>query len=218
METESNGDGEFYNREPAALGRPQKNLHGAIKALEGTKDVFAQELSRLRALNESIPENRSFQKMEGSQEEIEELPECPALLQNLMKAREVLSEEVQEQKGRCEELERKLEQEHAEKLEAQVCLNVLNETVIAALQGEKFLVDQNRHLVLDQQALSSKLDKVKNLEAICHGIKHEELVGALHSKIRIRGLWVFAELVVFCHAILWCLMRTLKETHSFAPT
>lgn len=228
METQSNGDGELCNGEHAALERPQMKVHRAIQALESTKDVYAQELLRLRALNEAIPRKQALQTMEGSPGM--ELPPCPALLQNLLQEREVLSEQLQHQKARCDEFQRQLEQEHAEKLEAQMCLNVLNETVRAALQGEKFLVEQNRHLVSDHQVLASKLDEVskarlpafqtqiKDIEVACNRMKQAEVVLVLYNKVCMRGLWVSVEFVLFCHAMLWFLLRTLKETYSFAPT
>lgn len=196
-----------------------------MQALESTKDIYAQELLSLKDLNEAIPTKQVVQiMMEGGTIKI---PPCPSLLQNLLQEREVLSEELQHLKARCDELQRQLEQEHAEKLEAQMCLNFLNETVQAALQGEKFLVEQNRHLVSDHQVLSSKLDEVsktclpafqtqiKDIEMACNSMKQEE---ALYKTVCMRGLWLSVEFILFCHAMLWFLLRMLKETYSFVPT
>eukprot|EP00250_Pteridium_aquilinum_P016503 c23134_g1_i1 orf=358-1059(-) len=233
METQ-NGDGELGHRD-ASSGHPEikkssKKVRRALQALESTKDIYAQELSRLKALNEAIPTKHDLQGMEGSPCRSTEPSLCPALLENLLQERKTLSEELQQQKARCNELQRQLEQEFAEKLEAQMCLNVLNETLKLALQGEKFLVEQNRYLVTDQQVLASKLDEVskarlpafqtqiKELESACTSIKQEEVVLVLYNKVCVRGLWLFVEFVMFCHAMLWFLLTTLKDTYSFVPT
>lgn len=224
-EAVSNGFVEIGN-----AGKSAKTVQKALEALESTKDVYAQELSKLKELNDLIPSKLEQVKDEPSPSSHSESPQCLALLENLLREREVLEEELRQQKARCEELLRELEQEHAEKLEAQVCLSVLNDTIKEALQGEKTLVERNRRLVAEQEFLASKLEEVtksrvpafqsqiKNLESACSSIRQEEVVLVLYNKVCERGLWVFLELVLFCHALLWFILRTVKETYTFAPT
>lgn len=239
METQSNSDGKNCGSEeggrPASsaetpdMGKSEIKVDRALQALEGIKDVYAQELSTLRALNEAISTKQAFQVVEGSSRQSK--PSCPPLLEKLLQERDSLCEELQRQQNRCDELQRQLEQEHAEKLEAQTCISILNETVMAALQGKKFLAEQNQHLVSDHQVLARKLQEtskmrlsgfylqIKELESVCNSMKQKEVVLLLYTKVCIHGLWVCVQLVLFCHAMIWFLLKVLKDyNYGFAPT
>ncbi|MCO5551494.1 hypothetical protein L7F22_004998 [Adiantum nelumboides] len=205
-------------------------LQTALVALESAKDAYAEELSELKVLNDAITEKIESVKDEPSLSYDTEPVQCLTLLENLLHEREVFVEELRQQKARYEELEKELEREHAEKLEAQMCLSVLNDTIEAALQGEKLLVEQNRHLILEQELLASRLEEVSKLqlagcqsqnkcvEPACSSTRHEEVAVGLYNKVCARGLCLFVELVFFCHAMICFVFTTLKENYTFAPT
>lgn len=230
METHSKSNADVDTDHTALEQAPRLRMRRAMEVLDSTKDVYAQELSKLRILSEGVPTKQALQIIKGSPDGTTELPPCPTLLQTLLQQREILSKDLHNEKARCEELQKQLEQAHAETLEAQMCVNVLNETVRMAFQGEKILVERNRHLVSDHQVLASKLvevsktrlpdfqNRIKGIEAACNSMKQDEIALQLYNKVCMRGLWVFVELVFFCHATLWVLLRTVEETYSFAPT
>ncbi|KAI5070454.1 hypothetical protein GOP47_0014797 [Adiantum capillus-veneris] len=217
--------------EVASEAESAEKVRTALVALESAKDTYALELSELKALNDAIAEKLEHRvKDEPLCTSEMEPAQCFTLLENLLHEREVLVEDLRQEKARYEELEKELKREHTEKLEAQMCLSVLNDTIKKALQGEKFLVEQNRHLLSEQELLASKLEEVsttrlsglrsqvKGLESACSSVRQEEVALVLYNKVCARGLCVFVELVFFCHAMICVILRTLKENYAFAPT
>lgn len=192
MEIQSNSDGKGGGGEedgrsaPCAemldMGKSEIKADRALQDLQNARDVYAQELSSLR---EAIPIKQAFQVVEG--------PSCPALLEKLLQERDSLCEELQRQQNRCDELLKQLEQEHAEKLEAQTCISILNKTIMVSLQDEKSLLEQDRPLVSDQhvlaklwvaskKSLSGVHAHVEELESVCDTMKQKEVVLLLYNK------------------------------------
>ncbi|KAH7281726.1 hypothetical protein KP509_36G060600 [Ceratopteris richardii] len=207
-----------------------ERVNETLAALESAKEAYAQELSKLKTLNDSFSKQLDQTKDASPRRSKKQLPESYIRLENLTKERESLVEELRQEKTRYKELEKELEQVHTEKLEAQMCLSVLNDTIKTALDSENLRLEGNQCIISDQEALTWKLKEtsksyvapfntqIRELESMRSNVGQEEVAFMLFNKLCIRGLWVLLELFLFCHAMLCFILRTMKENYSSTPT
>lgn len=218
-------------------------INEVLHALESSRDTYAQELMRLKAItgafspneacdSDKVSPTRDFdmQTLSAFGDGPLQSTGCAALLEKLNEQKDNLQKELEEQRNNYANLQRQLEQEREEKLEAQSYINMMHETVTAALNGEKLLVEQHRHLLADQRILTAKFgsisktkltglrERLDELESVhgCMEQREESLV--LYNKLWIHGLSICLQIVLLCHALFVFLTRVLNADFIHGPT
>eukprot|EP00249_Psilotum_nudum_P032787 c487_g1_i1 orf=632-1657(-) len=227
--------------------QPQQllSLYEALDGLQYARRRFEEELLQLRNLNALtglLGENGSEQLYHrhklyarltpflASLEQAGRTVEPSGQWKKLIQEREDLIQELNWQVKNCSELERQLQQERQEKIEAQTQIAILNETIEIAQRKDGSVLEHQICLFNEQQILASKLkatlDKriaglgkhAHELQIGCGNLGQSQEISILYSKVWFSALRSIALLFLLCYTVMIFLAPFSLSGQRFVPT